>query len=89
MQETQIYPCAFLLENVPPLKDPQLIILAKWLQIRAWINKLMQVDAIVIGSHTHQFQWLWINLTPLEVIQQAYQLIIRLPTCLVDDILNS
>jgi hypothetical protein len=57
-----------LLKNFPPLGDLQLIILAKWQQIRTWISKLMQVDAIVIGSQTHQFWWLWINLTPLEVI---------------------
>ncbi len=31
---------------------------------------------------------MWINVAPLEVIQQAYELILRSPTCLVDDILD-
>jgi len=31
---------------------------------------------------------MWTNLTPPEVIQWAYELIRRSPTCLVDDILN-
>jgi hypothetical protein len=31
---------------------------------------------------------MWINLTPLELIQNAYQLILGSPTCLGDDILD-
>ncbi len=31
---------------------------------------------------------MWTNLTPLEIIQNAYQLILGSPTCLVDDILD-
>jgi hypothetical protein len=31
---------------------------------------------------------MWINLTPLEVIQRAYELIPKSSTCLVDDILD-
>jgi hypothetical protein len=46
------------------------------------------VDVVLVGSQTHQFQWMWINLAPLEVIQRAYQFIPKLPTCLVDGILN-
>ncbi len=46
------------------------------------------MDVVVIGSRAHRFQWMWINLAPLKVIQQAYELIPRSPTCLVDDILD-
>ncbi len=31
---------------------------------------------------------MWLNLTPPKVIQQAYELIPRSPTCLVDDLLD-
>jgi hypothetical protein len=31
---------------------------------------------------------MWTNLTPPEVIQQAYELILRSSTCLVEDILD-
>jgi hypothetical protein len=46
------------------------------------------VDATLVGSQAHRFQWMWINLTPPKVIQQAYEFIPRSPTCLVGDILD-
>jgi hypothetical protein len=55
---------------------------------KGWIGELVQVDVILVGSWAHQFQWMWTNLAPLEVMQQASELIHRSPTCLVDDILN-
>jgi hypothetical protein len=36
-----MHPCAYLLKNVPLLKDFQPIMLEKWQQIWAWINELM------------------------------------------------
>jgi hypothetical protein len=83
-----MHPCAYLLENVPPWGDYRPIVLAKWQQIRAWINKPLQVDIISVASWAHRFWWMWINLTPLKVIQQAYEFILRSPICLVDDILD-
>jgi hypothetical protein len=70
------------------LGDYRPIVLVGWQQIRAWIGKPVQVDVILVGSQPHWFRWMWINLTPPEVIQQAYELIPRSPTCLVDDILD-
>jgi hypothetical protein len=64
-----MHQCAYLLENVPPLGNFWLNILARWKQIRAWINKPMQVDDVSVGSRIHQFWWIWTNITPLEVIQ--------------------
>jgi hypothetical protein len=75
-------------KNVPPLGNYQLAVLAAWQQIRAWIKELVQVDAVTIGSHAHCFKLPWINLVLLEILQSAYQLIPRSPTCLVDDILD-
>jgi hypothetical protein len=83
-----MHPCAYLLENVPPLGDSKLIVLARWQQIRAWIGKPVQADVILVGSWSHRFWWMWINLTSLEVIQQAYEFIPWSPTCLVDDMLD-
>jgi len=46
-----MHPCAYLLENVPPLGDYRpLIILAKWQQVKAWIKELVQMDVVSIGS---------------------------------------
>jgi hypothetical protein len=63
-------------------------ILATWQQIKAWIMEPVHVDATIINSCAHCFWWLWINLALLEVFQKAYRLIMKSPTCLVDDILN-
>ncbi len=75
-------------KNVPPLGNYQLAVLVAWQQIRAWIEELVQVDAVTIGSHAHCFKLPWINLVLLEILQSAYKLISRSPTCLVDDILD-
>jgi hypothetical protein len=83
-----MHPCAYLLANVPPLGDFRPTILARWQQINVWISELMQVNVSSVGSRVHRFWWMWINLAPLEVIQWAYDLIPRSPTCLVDDILD-
>jgi hypothetical protein len=40
--------------------------LAKWHHIWIWIGELMHVNSTSIGSHSHWFQWMWINLTLLE-----------------------
>jgi hypothetical protein len=45
-----MHPCAYLLENVPPLEDYKPTILVGWQQIRVWINKPMQVDVALVGS---------------------------------------
>ncbi len=83
-----MHPCAYLLENVPPLRDYKPIVLARWQQIKAWIGKPVQVDVVSVGSWAHWFWWMWTNLASLEVIQQAYEFIPRSPTCLVGDILD-
>ncbi len=88
LQQTHMHPCVYLLENVPPLGDSKPIVLVRWQQIKTWIGKLVQVDVASVGPQTHQFQWMWINPTPPEVIQWAYEFIPRSPTCLVDDILD-
>jgi hypothetical protein len=62
-----MHPCAYLLENVPPLGDSRPIVLAKWQQIKAWIGKSVQVNVASVGSRIHWFQWMWINLAPQEV----------------------
>ncbi len=83
-----MHPCAYLLENVPPLRDSRPIVLARWRQIKAWVGKPVQVDVVSIGSWAHWFWWMCTNLASLEVIQQAYEFIPRSPTCLVGDILD-
>jgi hypothetical protein len=45
-----MHPCAYLLENVPPLRDSRPIVLAKWQQIKAWIGELVQVDVVLVSS---------------------------------------
>jgi len=74
--------------DVPPLEDSKSTILAGWQQIKAWISELVHVDDVSISSRTHQFLWMWTNLTSPKVIQRASKLIPRSPTCLVDDILD-
>jgi len=32
----------------------------------AWISVLMQVATTILDSLAHQFQWMWIKLTPLR-----------------------
>ncbi len=83
-----MHQCAYLLENVPLMGNSWSFILGGWQHIRAWIRESMLVDVVIIGSQAHQFWCLWINITPLEVIQRTYQFIPRSPTCLVDDILD-
>jgi len=51
-------------------------------------QQLVQVDVVIVGSWTHWLWRMWNNLAPPKVIQQAYQFILRSPTCLVDDILD-
>ncbi len=46
------------------------------------------MDVVGVDSCAHYLQWLWIDLAPLEVFQNTYRLILRSPTCLVDDILD-
>jgi site-specific DNA-cytosine methylase len=41
LQQSDMHPCAYLLENVPPLGDSRPTILARWQQIRAWIDEPM------------------------------------------------
>jgi hypothetical protein len=72
--------------DVPPLEDSKSTILAGLQQIRVWISELVHVDDVLVSSRTHQFLWMWTNLTPPEVIQRTYEVIPRSPTCLVDDI---
>ncbi len=69
LQQTQMHPYAYLLANVPPLGVSRPIVLAGWQQIKAWIGELVQVDVTLISSQTHRYQWIWINLAPLEVMQ--------------------
>jgi hypothetical protein len=64
-----MHPCVYLLENVPPLKDSQPIIVVGWQKIKAWIGEPIQVDATSIGSRAHRFWWIWTNITPLKGIQ--------------------
>jgi len=45
-----MHPCAYLLENVPPLGDFKPTILVGWQHVRAWISELMQVDVVSVGS---------------------------------------
>ncbi len=44
-----MHPCAYLLENIPPLGDSKSIILARWQHIKVWIGEPMQVDAFNLG----------------------------------------
>ncbi len=53
LQTTQMHPCAYMLENVPPLGDSQLAMLVTWHQIWAWIGELMQMDVALINSCSH------------------------------------
>jgi hypothetical protein len=53
-----MHPRAYLLENVPPLRDSKPIILARWQHIRTWINELVQMDVVSVHSQTHRFQWM-------------------------------
>jgi hypothetical protein len=68
LQTSQLHSCAYVLENVPPLWDSWPLVLVAWQQIKAWIGDLVQVDAIVVGSHAHRFWWLWTNLAPVDVL---------------------
>ncbi len=62
-----------VLKNVPPLGDSHPVVSATWKQIRAWIEEPMHVDAAIIDSHAHHFQWLWTNLAPQEVFHSAFR----------------
>jgi hypothetical protein len=88
VQHSQQTPCGYLLDNVPPLVDFKPTILAGWQQIKAWIGELVQMDVVSIGSQTHWFQWMWINIAQIKVIQRACEFISRSLTCLVNDILS-
>jgi hypothetical protein len=61
-----MHPCAYLLKHVPPLGNFQLAMLIGWEQMCAWINVLMRVATAIFDSLAHQFQWMWIKLTPLN-----------------------
>jgi hypothetical protein len=50
-----MHPCAYLLENVPPLGDSRPIVLASWQHIRAWIDKLVQVNVALIDRQLIDF----------------------------------
>jgi hypothetical protein len=41
LQQSHMHPCAYLLENVPPLGDSRPIVLVGWQEIKAWISKPM------------------------------------------------
>ncbi len=72
LHTSQLHSYAYVLENVPPLEDSQLVVLVAWQQIKPWIKEPMQLDATTTGSCAHYFQWLWTNLAPLEIFQSAY-----------------
>jgi len=61
-----MHPCAYLLKNVPPLGNFQIAMLIGWQRMCAWINVLMQVATTILDSLAHQFQWMWIKITPLR-----------------------
>jgi hypothetical protein len=44
--------CAYILKDVPPLGDSQLVVLVGWQQIQVWIEEQVQVDATLVGSHS-------------------------------------
>ncbi len=59
-------------KNGEPSGNYQPAVLAAWQQIRAWIEELVQVDAVTVGSHAHCFKLPWINLVLLEILQSTY-----------------
>jgi hypothetical protein len=44
-----MHPYAYLLENVPPLGDSQLVVFIARQEIKASIGELMQVDVVIFG----------------------------------------
>jgi site-specific DNA-cytosine methylase len=58
LHQSHMHPCAYLLENIPPLEDYKSTILVGWQQIRVWIGEPVQVIVASIGSQAHWFQWM-------------------------------
>ncbi len=41
LHTSQLHSCAYVLKNVPPLEDSQLVVLVAWQQIKPWIREPM------------------------------------------------
>jgi hypothetical protein len=50
-----MHPCAYLLENVPPLGDSWPIVLAGWQHTKAWIGKLVYMNVASINRQLIDF----------------------------------
>ncbi len=50
-------------------------VLVAWQQVHVWLGKLILVDVTSMGFHVHWLHWLWIDLTPFDLLQWTYDLV--------------
>jgi len=65
---------AYILENVPLLGDTRSHVMANVHEIWSWVGLAILLDATRVGSRAHHPQLLWMNLVPMEVLKQAYEI---------------
>lgn len=44
-------------------------VLVAWQQVHVWLGKLILVGVTSMGFHVHWLHWLWIDLTPFDLLQ--------------------
>jgi len=49
--------------------------LVAWRQINVWLGKPILVDVASMGSQAHHLLWMWTDITPLNLLQLAYDLV--------------
>jgi hypothetical protein len=60
-----------------------------WHQVHVWLGKPILVDTTLVGSQAHWIQWMWTNITPLNLLQWAYDLVPWPKGLTMDAILDS
>jgi hypothetical protein len=89
LQDNQVHPPAYILENVPLLGDARSRIVASMHQVRQWLGPVVLLDVASVGSRAHRPRLWWTNLAPPEVLKAAYSRVVRPEGLIVDDILDS
>jgi len=88
LQDNQVHPPAYILENVPLFGDARSRIVASMHQVRQWLGPAVLLDAPSVGSRAHHPRLWWTNLAPPEVLKAAYSRMVRPEGLIVDDILD-
>ncbi|CAM6100575.1 unnamed protein product [Calypogeia fissa] len=88
LEQFQVRPLAYILENVPVLGDTHAQVLASVRQVRFWLGLAVLLDAPSIGSQAHRPRLWWTNLLPREVLRRAFDAVQRPSDLTVDSILD-